>query len=248
MSQQSKKIFITGGSSGLGEGMARHLAARGHKLALAARRRERLEALAQELESTPGGRPLLFDLDVTEYETVAGVVEDAAQQLGGLDIVVANAGVAGSRAVGSDDLAAVSKIIDTNVTGFIATVDAAVAQFRKQGHGHVVGISSVAGVRGMKNSGVYSASKAAVSRYLEAVRIETLADNIRVTEMAPGYIDTDLNRSLKTRPFLVSGEAGTKAMADMIEAEVAFRYVPVWPWTIVAQALKWLPNSVIARM
>ena len=188
MSQQSKKIFITGGSSGLGEGMARHLAARGHKLALAARRQERLEALATELESSPGGRPILFDLDVTQFETIAGVVDNAAQQLGGLDIVVANAGVAGSRAVGSDDLGAVSKIIDTNVTGFIATVDAAVAQFRKQGHGHVVGIGSVAGDRGRSGNPAYCASKAAFHTYLEALRNRLAVKGVRVVTIKPGFV------------------------------------------------------------
>lgn len=217
-------------------------------MALAARRRERLEDLATELSSTAGGKPVLLDLDVTQFDSVAPVVQAAAEALGGLDIVVANAGVAGGTPVGSNDLEATRRMIDTNVTGMMATVDAAVALFRKQGHGHVVGIGSVAGVRGMKNSAAYCASKAAVSRYLEAVRAENYRHNIKVSELAPGYIDTDLNRALKSRPFLVTAEDGTRAMADMIEAEVGFRFVPVWPWTIVAQVLRWLPTSVVSRM
>ncbi len=245
---KTKNILITGASSGLGEGMARHLAARGHKLALAARRSDRLEALAEELAGSAGGRPTLVSLDVTDFESVAPAVQSVAETLGGLDTVVANAGCAGATPAGRSDLAVIRRQIDTNVTGLIATVEAAVALFRNAGGGHVVGISSVAGVRGMKNNGVYCATKSAVSRYLEAVRLDTMGDNIRVTDLAPGYIETDLNRNLASRPFLVTAEEGTRHMADMIEAEVTFSYVPAWPWSVVAPGLKALPASVLAKM
>lgn len=244
----AKSIMITGASSGLGEGMARHLAKRGHRLALCARRRDRLEALAADLGTLPGGAPIVEELDVTDYGSVATVMDRVARRLGRIDVVVANAGIAVNTPIGTGRFDDVRRTIETNLLGAIATIEAAVELFRKQGGGHVVGISSVSALRGMKGQGAYSASKAGLSRYLEALRAEVTRENIRVTDLAPGYIDTDLNRSIPNRPFLVTAERGTEIMADMIEKEVGFRYVPVWPWTAVAQVLKILPTKVIARM
>jgi len=244
----AKSIMITGASSGLGEGMARHLARRGHRLALCARRRDRLDALAAELAAMPSGIPLVEELDVTDYASVPVVIDRIASKLGRIDVIIANAGVAINTPIGKGNFDAVRRTIETNLLGAIATIEAAVELFRKQGGGHIVGISSVAAARGMKGQGAYSASKAGLSRYLEALRAETVGDNIRVTDLAPGYIDTDLNRSIPNRPFLVTAERGTEILADMIEKQVGFRYVPSWPWTVVAQILKILPVKAIARM
>jgi len=188
------------------------------------------------------------ELDVTDYATIPDVIRRAADELGGLDVVVVNAGTAGTTIIGKGHFAEVRRIIDTNLTGAIATVEAAVELFRKQGHGHVVAISSVASARGSKGQGAYSASKAGLSRYLDSLRIETVGENIRVTELAPGFIDTDLNRHMKSRPFVVSAEKGTAALVDAIERQVGFRYVPVWPWTLMAQLLKILPAKMVARI
>lgn len=244
----AKSVIITGASSGLGEGMARHLAGHGHRLALLARRRDRLDSLAEELAGSAGGRPLVDELDVTDFDRVPAVLASVAGRLGGADVVVANAGIALTTPVGKGCFADVKRTIDTNLLGAIATIEAAVELFREQGYGHVVGISSVAAVRGMKGQGAYSASKAGLSRYLEALRAEVAGENIAVTDLAPGYIDTDLNRMIKNRPFLVSAEKGTGIIAELIEKKVGFRYVPVWPWTLVAQVLKLLPTKAVARM
>ena len=244
----SKSILITGASSGLGEGMARHLARRGHRLALVARRRDRLDRLAVELRSAGAPEVWVGELDVTQYATIPDVLARAADALGGLDVVVVNAGTAGTTIIGRGHLAEARRIIDTNLTGAIATIEAAVERFRKQGHGQVVAISSVAAARGTKGQGAYSASKAGLSRYLESLRVETVGENIQVTELAPGFIDTDLNRHMKNRPFVVSAEKGTAALVDAIEKQVGFRYIPVWPWTMMAQLLKILPAKVVARI
>jgi hypothetical protein len=196
----------------------------------------------------PGGAPIVEELDVTDYASVSVVMDRIAKKLGRIDVVVANAGIAINTPIGKGRFDDVRRTIETNVLGAIATIEAAVELFRKQGGGHVVGISSVAAARGMKGQGAYSASKAALSRYLESLRAEVLRDNIRVTDLAPGYIDTDLNRSIPNRPFLVTAERGTEILADNIEKEVGFRYVPAWPWTVVAQVLKILPTKAIARM
>jgi short-subunit dehydrogenase len=244
----SKKILVTGASSGLGEGMARHLARRGHRLALVARRRDRLDRLATELRSSGAPAVVVGELDVTAYATIPDVMGRMADELGGLDVVIVNAGTAGTTVIGKGHFAEARRIIDTNLTGAIATIEAAIERFRKQGHGHLVAISSVAGARGTKGQGAYSASKAGLNRYLESLRVETVGENIQVTDLAPGFIDTDLNRHVKNRPFVVTAEKGTAALVDAIEKQVGFRYVPFWPWTLMAQLLKILPAKVVARI
>ena len=243
----ARSVLITGATRGLGENLARQFAARGYRLALTGRKQEDLDRLSAEL--APGAAELVVEtLDVTDFGSIAAVIDRCAQRLNGLDIIVVNAGVAFKTPAGKGHFDLIRQTIDVNLTAAIATAEAAVELFRRQGHGQVVGISSIAGVRGMRGQGVYSASKAGFSRYLESLRVETRGESIVVTDLAPGYIDTDLNRSVANRPFLVTAEKGTAIMADLIERKVSFRYVPPWPWTLVAKALKWLPDSVIAKM
>ena len=243
----TKSVLITGASRGLGEGLARQFAARGYRLALTARNPADLEALQADLQAL-SPQILTRALDVTDYESVPAVLRECAEELGGLDIVIANAGVAIAARAGQGKFADMRSTIDINLNGGIATADAAIELFREQGRGQLVGITSVAALRGMSGQGAYSASKAGFGVYLEALRCETFKENIRVTELAPGYIDTDLNRSLASRPFLVTAEKGTRVMADLIEREVNFRYVPPWPWTLVAQFMKLLPISMLRKM
>ena len=243
----ARSVLITGATRGLGENLARHFAARGYKLALTGRRQADLDRLGAELQGQAAS-VVLETLDVSEFDAIEGVVRRCAEQLDGLDIIVINAGVGFTTPAGKGHFELVRQTIDINLTGAIATAEAAVALFREQGHGQIVGISSVAGVRGMRGQGVYCATKAGFSRYLESLRVETRGDAIVVTDLAPGYIDTDINRSAPSRPFLVTAEHGTKIMADLIERKVSFRFVPPWPWTVVARVLGWLPDSVIAKM
>ncbi len=243
----SKSVLITGASRGLGAGMARQFAERGYRLALTARKLADLEGLREELaESAPA--ICTRELDVLDYERVPTVLRECADELGGLDIVVANAGIAQAAKTGVGEFDSMRTTVAINLTGAIATCEAALALFREQGQGHLVGITSVAALRGMPRQAAYCASKAGLSKYLEAARGETIGERITVTELAPGYIDTDINRSLASRPFLVSGEKGTTYMVDLIEHRSRFSYVPPWPWTLVAQAIKILPLRLLARM
>jgi NAD(P)-dependent dehydrogenase (short-subunit alcohol dehydrogenase family) len=250
----SKSILITGATRGLGRHLAGQFAARGYRLALTGRDPQALEALAADLRKQTGpgedapGHIVTARLDVRDYTAIGDVLAQCAGSLSGLDIVVANAGVALPSPAGKGGFDQARAVIDINLLGAMATADAAIGLFREQGHGHLVGISSVAGVRGMRNQGAYCASKAALSRYLEAVRLETARENIAVTDLAPGFIDTDLNRGMPSRPFVISADKGTRIMADLIERQVKFRYVPGWPWALLAPVLGWLPDSVIGRM
>jgi short-subunit dehydrogenase len=118
---------------------------------------------------------------------------------------------------------------------------------QQQRGGQIVGIGSVAGVRGLPGSGSYSASKAGLAAYLEAVRAETHDEPITVTTLAPGYIDTPINEEMKSRPFLIDAKKGARIMADLIERRVRYATVPRMPWTLLAPLLRVLPTSVLAR-
>lgn len=244
----AKSVFITGASSGLGRQMAIEFSRRGYRLALAARRLDVLKQLQAELEKNGTSQIFVAALDVTDDAAVAKVFAQALAQLGSLDIVVANAGIGHHGFIGKLPFARVRTTINTNVTGFMATVDAAMHCFREQGYGHLVGISSVAAFRGMPAGAVYCASKAAVSTYLEALRAETYNSPILVTTLSPGFINTPINQGATSRPFLISVETGGKLLVDLIEQKVQTATVPRWPWALVARLLAVLPMAVIARL
>lgn len=243
----SKSVLITGATRGLGASLAREFAGRGYRLALTGRSREALEALAAELQGTAAA-VTVEPLDVEAFATIPAALRSCAERLGGLDIVVINAGVGLPTPAGEGHIDAIRKTIDINLTGAILTAEAAVQLFREQGHGHVVGITSILTVRGLPRQSAYSATKAGFGRYLESLRCDTRSDGICVTELAPGFIDSDMSRSVPNRFFVTDTARGTRIMADLIERRVRFSYVPSWPWALLAQLMKWLPDRMVARI
>jgi hypothetical protein len=244
----SKKILITGASSGIGRALAYELAGRGYALALTARRKETLEEIRDDLKTRhPSAMVVVHPLDVVAYDTVPGVIAACVEDLGGLDILFANAGISRGEKVGQGRFDKARLTIETNLLGAMAAIDAAVAYFLEQGNGHVVGVASFTSFRGMPRMASYCASKAGLVLYLESLRAEVYRKNIHVTVLNPGYIDTPLNDMLKSRPFLISAEKGAALIAGMIEKKVKSSTVPVWPWCILGRMLKWLPTSVVAR-
>jgi len=243
-----KKILITGASSGIGRALAYELAGRGYALALTARRMETLEEIQKDIQDRhPEVAVVTHPLDVTAYESVPGVIAACAENLGGLDILFANAGISRGEKVGQGRFDKARLTIETNLLGAMAAIDAAMAHFLEQGHGHVVGVASFTAFRGMPRMASYCASKAGLAIYLESLRAEVLRKDIHVTVLYPGYIDTPLNSMLKSRPFVISAEKGAALIAGMIERRVKRSTVPVWPWCLLGRLLKWLPTSVIAK-
>ena len=244
----AKTVFITGASSGIGRALALELARRGYDLFLTARRLDVLEQVRAEIAAVdPAQMVEIRQLDVTDDRDVATAIAEAAEKLGRCDIVVANAGLGNSGLVGEGSIERARAIVETNLIGAIATIDAAVALFRRQGGGQIVGMSSVAAVRGLPGSASYSASKAGLGVYLESVRAETYREPITVTTIAPGYIDTPINQDMRNRPFLIDVEKGARITADLIERGVKYSTVPRFPWTVIAPLLRVLPTSWLAR-
>lgn len=244
-----KTILITGATSGIGKALAFEMAKRGYSLALAGRRSHELVRIRDEIITAhPSLQVEIKAFDVTQYNTVSPAVNELADALGGLDIVVANAGVGPPAKIGVGEFDKLMLNIETNLIGAMATVDAAVSHFLKRGRGHIVGISSLAAFRGMPRNSAYSASKAGIAVFLETLRAEVLKKKIDVTVLYPGYIDTPINNMLKSRPFLISPEKGAIIIANMIEKKVRSSTVPVFPWNIIGCLMKILPVRIIAKM
>ena len=244
-----RNILITGASSGLGAQLAREYAARGHDLALCARRADRLAELRAELVARhPGSTVLTRRLDVTDYADVPVAFTELADGLGSLDRVIVNAGIGGGRPVGTGGLAANLAIAHTNFAGALAQCEAAMAAFRAQRHGHLVVVSSVAAMRGLPGyMSAYAASKAALATLAEGIRAETLGGPIRVTTLYPGLISSELNPDPSASRLIVDTETGVRAMVRAIEQEVAAACVPSWPWRPVAALMRVLPLRMVAK-
>lgn len=244
--------LITGASSGLGAEMARQLAAKGHHLALVARRTDRLEELrAEVLAAHPGRRVEVRALDVTDEAAVLRVVPDLAETLGGLDRVVVNAGLGKGAAIGAGRPDANRETIATNVLGALATTEAAMAVFRAQGRGHLVLVASMSAVRGLPGSmTAYAASKAAVASLGEGLRHELHGSGIDVTTLFPGYIASEMNDQPPGQrpPMMVSTEKGVRAMVAAIEARKAEAYVPALPWALLRPVMEHAPLPVFRRL
>jgi short-subunit dehydrogenase len=244
-----KTILITGASSGLGEGMAREFAARGRDLALCARRVDRLDALRDELAAAhPGIRVRTAALDVTDHDRVLQVFREMADALGGLDRVIVNAGIGEGKRIGTGHAEANLRTLQTNLVAALAQCEAAVEHFRARGRGHLVAVSSVAGVRGLPGRlTAYAASKAGLTALAEGIRAELLATDIRVTTLVPGYIRTEMNAHAARLPFEIDAARGAALMVRAIEREPATAFVPAWPWTAVASMLRRAPLAAVAR-
>ena len=247
----TRHAFITGASSGIGEHLARTLAGRDCDLALAARRTDRLEKLADEIRAAhPGRRVLPFALDVTDPVAVREVMLQADRELGGLDLVVANAGL-GSQSEGfighADHPERVARLIATNVAGALATLATGVELFWPRGRGHLVAMSSVAGTRGLPWSPAYSASKAALDTYAEGIRANLCETDIDVTVIKPGYIQTEIFDDAESLPNVVPVEEAIGPLTDAIDARVAEIAIPEEPWTATMELLRALPVEKLSE-
>jgi len=187
-----KVAVVTGASSGIGEATAEALAARGATVVVAARREERLADLTKRIEEG-GGKVLAATCDVTDEAQAHGLIRRAEDEFGRVDILVNNAGVMLLSTVGKGLSEEWRRMFDVNVLGLLYATDAAIETMKKQGGGHLVNVSSVAGRKVTRDSsGVYAGSKFAVGAISEGLRQELLADNIRVTIVEPGAVATEL--------------------------------------------------------
>lgn len=247
--QTRQTILITGASSGLGEGMAREFAAKGRHLALCARRTDRLLALKAELEGQhPGVRIAVRPLDVNDHAQVFEVFESFKAEFGQIDRVIVNAGLGKGQPIGKGRFDANLQTAQTNFIAALAQCEAAMAIFRAQNSGHLVGISSMSAMRGLpRNLSTYAATKAGFAALLEGIRADVLRLPIEVTTIYPGYIETELSSKAAKTPLMVDTARGCRALVAAIEREPATACVPAWPWVLVGWFMRHAPLAWVAK-
>lgn len=244
-----QKIAITGASSGIGEALARELATQGASLALLARREDRLHQLAADLQAAyPDQRFVVQALDVAQTDTILPALQAAQAALGGLDTVIANAGVTAVNATGKGGFGKEVVLMQINLIGAMATCDAAARLLREQGGGRIVGIASIAAFVGIPGSAAYSASKAGFGHYLETIRMELARKGISVTAIYPGFINTELAPGMDKMPFVISATKAAHTMVSAIRAGKRRAIVPAWPWKLALPFLKLVPERVLTGM
>jgi len=241
-------VFITGASSGIGQALALRFHRAGYRLALAARRTSEVKtwATAQGISAESYE---IYSADVAETDSIVAAGRDCLQRQGVPDVVVANAGISvGMDTAVRDDLDVMARTFATNNLGLAATFHPFVDAMVQRGSGTLVGIGSVAGIRGLPGHGAYCASKAAVISYCESLRGEMRPHGVRVVTISPGYIDTPLTQQNRYgMPFLMQpGDFADRAYRTIV-AGVSYRVIP-WQMGVVAKLLRLLPNAVFDKV
>ncbi|HMO44955.1 MAG TPA: SDR family oxidoreductase [Rubrivivax sp.] len=240
-------IFITGASSGLGQALALRFAQAGWRLGLVARRGAELQAWA-DAQGWADERVRVYAADVRDVRAIVEAGRRCLAEQGLPEAVVANAGISiGMDTADIDDLEVMRATFETNNLGMAATFHPFVEPMRQRGSGRLVGIASVAGIRGLPGHGAYSASKAAAISYCESLRGECAPSGVKVVTILPGYIDTPLTRGNRyAMPFLMSAEAFAERAFAAIVAGESYRVIP-WQMGVVAKLLRLLPNALFDR-
>ena len=241
-------VFITGASSGIGQALALRFHRAGYRLALVARRVHEIEtwAAAQQL---PADSYSIYSADVSDTASIVAAAQDCLVRQGLPDVVIANAGIS----VGVDtavraDLDVIQRTFATNNIGMAATFHPFIDAMAARGSGTLVGIGSVAGIRGLPGHGAYCASKAAVISYCESLRGELRPLGVRVVTVCPGYVDTPLTqRNRYSMPFLMQPEDFAEQAYRAIRAGASYRVIP-WQMGVVAKLLRLLPNPLFDRV
>ena len=235
---------ITGASSGIGWALAKELAGQGAKVGLVARRKDKLDLLAEEIRQA-GGTAAVAAADVGCREQVLPAVAAVVAQLGPIDLMVANAGIGGPTTLEPMNTQTIERVLQVNVLGVVYSIEAVLGDMLKRGQGHIAAVSSLAAYKGFPGESAYCASKAAVNSYLEGLRLHLRYQNIAVTTICPGFIRTpitDVNPF--PMPFLMDAD---KAARKIARALYRRKKVYNFPWRLwfLVEMTRWLPDWLV---
>ena len=244
----SKLVFITGTSSGIGQALALRFFQAGYRLALVARRTSEVQSWVVAYGISTNSYNI-YSADVSRIDSIVAAGRACMAAQGLPDVVVANAGISiGMDTAVREDLDVMVQTFATNNIGLAATFHPFIEAMTQRGSGALVGIGSVAGIRGLPGHGAYSASKAAVISYCESLRGELRPAGVRVLTLCPGYIDTPLTRKNRyAMPFLMQPAAFAEKAFAAIEAGASYRVIP-WQMGGIAKLLRLLPNAWFDRL
>jgi short-subunit dehydrogenase len=241
-------VFITGASSGIGQALAWRYAQAGYRLALVARRTSVIESWVSQCGISAGSYQI-YSADVSVPDSIASAAQACIAAQGLPDVVIANAGISiGIDSAVRADIDVMARTIATNNIGMAATFQPFIDAMVRRGNGTLVGIGSVAGIRGLPGHAAYCASKAAAIVYCESLRGELRASGVQVVTLCPGYIDTPLTQKNRyAMPFLMPAPDFADQAFKAIDAGVSYRVIP-WQMGLVAKLLRLLPNALFDRL
>jgi short-subunit dehydrogenase len=237
-----KKIVIVGATTGIGKSLAELYAQKGIEIAITGRRMGLLEDIQKQYPNTKIHARMM---DVTDTEAACQTMDELAQTMGGFDTVVINAGIGYMKATPLQEM----MTIDTNVRGFLALARWSYDYFKTQPTGHIVGISSVAGVRSSPYAPEYHASKAFMSRYMEGLRLRSKKwfNHIAITDIRPGYVDTPMTKGQKGMFWVASSERAAQQIYDAIDNRRSIAYITK-RYRLLAIFLKLIPEWIYAKV
>lgn len=247
MTQRAPLVVITGASSGIGQALALRFHQAGYRLGLMARRVQEVQSWAEAIKMGAASYEI-YSADVADIDSIVAAGQACLARQGVPDVVIANAGISiGMDSAIVQDLGVMAKTFATNNIGVAATFQPFIASMTQRGSGTLVGIGSVAGIRGLPGHGAYCASKAAVIAYCESLRGELKPSGVKVVTICPGYIDTPLTKKNRyAMPFLMPPEAFATEAFAAIEAGASYRVIP-WQMGVVAKLLRLLPNALFDK-
>ena len=241
-------VFITGASSGIGQALALRFHRAGYRLALVARRTSEVKTWTSA-QGISADSYEIYSADVAITDSIVAAGQECLKRQGLPDVVIANAGISvGMDTAVRDDIDVMARTFATNNIGMAATFQPFVLGMTERGSGTLVGIGSVAGIRGLPGHGAYCASKAAVISYCESLRGEMRPFGVRVVTISPGYIDTPLTRQNRySMPFLMQAGDFADCAFKAIIAGVSYRVIP-WQMGVVAKLLRLVPNALFDKL
>ncbi|MCZ7582327.1 MAG: SDR family NAD(P)-dependent oxidoreductase [Deltaproteobacteria bacterium] len=239
--------LVTGGSDGIGRALAVRLAREGYVVAIMGRRPELLQAACHDIDAAGGeGASHAFRVDLTDRGAFPKKIDDVVEKLGRVDLFVANAGTAGPSSARHFDAREAQRVIDLNVSAFMAGIAHVLPPMLERRSGHIVAVSSLAAFRGLPKSAVYCATKAFVSTFMESFRGDLKGTGVFTTTVHPGFVRTALNAGAKNLPFIMTPERAADAIWKAIKRKapnVAFPF----PLAAPLAAARLLPNGLYER-
>ena len=241
-------VFITGASSGIGQALAAHYHQAGWHLALVARRTDLIKTWSSA-SGTSANSYEIYSADVSDMDSIVAAGQACIERQGVPDVVIANAGISlGVNTAIRGDLDVMAQVFATNNLGMAATFQPFIDAMVQRGSGTLVGMGSVAGIRGLPGHGAYCASKAAVIGYCESLRGELRGTGVRVLTLCPGYIDTPLTRQNRySMPFLMQPQEFARQAFAAVQAGASYRVIP-WQMGVVGKILQVLPDALFDRL
>jgi decaprenylphospho-beta-D-erythro-pentofuranosid-2-ulose 2-reductase len=243
-----KHAVIVGASSGIGEALARRLAADGAAVALVARRESNLRRITAEINAAHGDtRAIAVANDVRAVDDIPMLVREIARRLGGLDLAIYAAAVMPPVAEDEYDTGKDREILEVNLLGAVAWLNPIADRMAKLGRGTIVGIGSVAGDRGRSGNPAYCTSKAGLHAFLEALRNRLARLGVRVVTIKPGFVDTAMTRGRDGLFWVISADRAAEIILAKAGRGSVSAYVPA-RWRLVMAVIRAIPSSVFSRL